>query len=103
MPLSGIRLNGNTWMVSIIHSVETEDGSAWYSERAGKNPIEAAVSYLMDDPEDNPGTRLARQDPQQTLVVVIGQQVAPSMKPWKVYLFEITDWEGQKPIISPFR
>ena len=107
MPLQNYRhrMDGTTWMVSVIHSTETEDGSQWYSERAGQNPIEAAVSYCMDDPDDNPGARLCRKDPDMVLLIVIGQQLAVSLKPWKVYIFQITDWPdvSYPPTLAPFQ
>lgn len=103
MPLTSInqKMDGDTWMVSVIHS-ESVDGSSWYSERAGKNPIEAAMSYALDDTDDNPGARWCRESYGEVLICVIGQQLAVSMKPWKIYLFEITDWHEGKPVLRPF-
>jgi hypothetical protein len=90
--------DGMTWMVSIIHPDNPESSSAWYSERAGNNALEAAKSYYNDDPSDNPGAAKCLDDPDLVIICVIGQEIAPSKKPWKIFLFAI----NEKNEIVPF-
>lgn len=80
------KMDGTTWMVSVI-GPDQEDGSAWYSERAGKSPEAAAKSYMRDPEDDNPGARICREHPDEVIIVVIDQQIAPSGKQWHVHLF----------------
>jgi hypothetical protein len=83
--------DGTTWMVSVIGPDQTY-GSAWYSERAGKSALEAAKSY-MKDYEDNPGARIIQDHPDEVLIVVIDQAIAPSGKQWHVHLFCVENGE----------
>jgi hypothetical protein len=80
------KMDGTSWMVSVIGPDEDE-GSAWYSERGGGNPLEAAQSYMQDDASDNPGAAAIRDHPEEVIIVVIDQQIAPSGKQWHVHLF----------------
>jgi hypothetical protein len=77
--------DGTTWMVSVIApSTFPPNGSAFPSERAGKNAAEAAASYMADD--DNAGAEIVRLKP-EALICVIDQDLAPSQKQWRVHLF----------------
>lgn len=90
LPNISMAMDGTTWMVSVLHP-ECEDGSSWYSERAGKSPLEAAQGYFSDGPDDNDGVALLLKDPSLAFLCVIGQQVAPGKRQWKVYLFVVED------------
>ena len=95
------KMDGSSWMVSVLHPDFKDEGSRWPSERAGGTPHEAAISYLMDT--DNDGASLAAQDHEMTLVLVIDQPLAPSGKQWKVHIFQIDEWIAYaKPTISSF-
>jgi hypothetical protein len=86
-------------MVSVIDGDNEEpNSSGWYSERGGKTPLEAASAYAFEDPLDSTGARKIKEDPQGTIICVIGQQVATSGKQWKVYLFVV---EGGKVVPFP--
>jgi hypothetical protein len=87
--------DGTTWMVSVI-GPDQREGSAWYSERAGRDAKQAAESYWKDS--DNKGAEVIDRYPDETIIVVIDQAIAPSGKQWHVHLFCI---EGGKIVRFP--
>lgn len=89
------KMDGTTWMVSVI-GPDQKDGSAWYSERAGRDAKQAAESYWKDP--DNHGANVIDRHPEETLIVVIDQAIAPSGKQWHVHLFCV---EGGKVVRFP--
>jgi hypothetical protein len=80
------KMDGKTWLVSIIHPSYEQSGSVFPSERAGGSPEEAAKSYVMDS-DDNVGSALLRSDPEMTIIAVMDPQLHPSGKMWKTHLF----------------
>jgi len=83
-----MRMDGDSWMVSVLSVNDTGsgDGSGWPSERGGGKPQEAALGYLQDP--DNKGAEICKAEPELSLIAVIDQPLAPSGKQWKVHLFE---------------
>lgn len=65
--------DGDTWMVSVI-TPDTEFGSAYFSERAGNSPHQAAESYMAYD-DDNAGADLVRKNPHESFICVIDIQM----------------------------
>ena len=91
-----LTMDGTTWMVSVLHPdcVDVDGrgiGSSWYSERAGATPIEAAVGYMSDGPSENEGVAKVLENPSLAFLCVVGQEVAPGKRQWKVYLFVVED------------
>lgn len=83
--------DGQTWMVSTItlDHQKSGGGSDYHSERAGHTPLEAVKGYLDD--EDNVIAEKARKNPDEMIFCVIGQDLAPSGKPWQVFLFALDE------------
>ena len=93
--MRGPREVPNTYMVSVI---EGEGGSKWWSERAGKDPLEAAQGYINDDDCEGAARvrHLLRIDQiERLLICVLDKDVNSAGERWRIHLFEIVDEPGK--------
>src|ERR1044072_8803953 len=91
------KMDGTTWMVSVI-GPKQNDGSTYWMERAGKDPITAVKGYMKEADDDNTGAQVIREFPDEVIICVVDQTLAPSGKQWKVHLFCV---ENGKPVRFP--
>jgi hypothetical protein len=95
-------MGGNLFMVSVSHP-NLGTGTHYASERPGRNPEEAAISYVKDM-DDNLGAEEVFNDPELAIICVIDNVLAQSLKPWRVLMYQIEgpDYDFKNPKLRIF-